>query len=160
MGNNFEADDVLARQLMAGKEYTYEFDVEYTNPQGKTFRGTFSVHRPTIGEKIKIGVLDSKIRGGAEVDVYTQNLSYMLATLMVVVDESPKWFQPGKVYEFDLLAAVFKPYIEWENNFFRDNSEQAPGSEESSNAKSNMDVNAVDGGRKGRIGPADDKASN
>jgi hypothetical protein len=132
---------------LAGKDYTHEFDIDYEDAQGKKYKGSFVVHRPTIGEKIKIDVLDSRLRQGEALGPASWNLTYSLATLMVVVDEAPKWFKtaPGQIYDYDLLSEIFTQYITWANQFFRPDKTEPAKTEEQHVSGQNVESDGSNG---------------
>jgi len=123
-GGNQAKFDLLARQLFAGKKVQYSFDIDYVAPNGDEFKGKFTVHRPTIGEKIQIGNYDARLRQELDVDVYTNNLTHIISTLVVVVDTAPDWWIPGQLYDYELLENVYFQYVKWVNTFFRKDKEK------------------------------------
>ena len=130
--------ELVQELIVGGKKVQHQFSIDYTDLQGNKFEGFFTVHRPTIGEKIRIGVLDSRLRQELDVDIYTGNMSYMVATLLVVVDHSPDWWKPAQIYDFDLLAKVYNTYIKWNNTFFRKDDAEHGGDKDSAISKNDL----------------------
>lgn len=90
--------------------YTFELDMKV--PSGEEFKGTFTYHRPTIGERIRIGVLEAQKLGGlVNVDVFTSQLAHMVATLEVIIDKAPVWWKPEELRDMEVLQMVFQDYL-------------------------------------------------
>lgn len=97
---------------------THTFNVDVTVPSGENFKGSFSVHRPTIGERIRIGVQEGReLQGLANVDFLTSNLAHILATLDVVVDSNPVWWKPRDLVDLEVMQAVYDKYIDYLQGF-------------------------------------------
>ena len=89
------------------------FNLDLTVPSGERFEGTFEMHRPTIGERIRIGVLEAQKLGGlGNVDMVTAGLAHMLATLEVVVDKAPVWWKPEELRDLEVVQAVWQAYVD------------------------------------------------
>jgi hypothetical protein len=95
-------------------ENSVTFEIDMTNKAGEKFQGKFVVHRPTVKETIKIGLITAKELEGqvANVDVFTYDLAQMVATFDVVVDEAPKWFDPREMRDSEVLRAVWQKYAD------------------------------------------------
>lgn len=90
---------------------SWTFSIDMTVPSGETYKGTFTVHRPTIGERVRIGILEAqKLAGLNNVDVVTQGIVHMLATLEVVIDKAPVWWKPEELRDLEVLQAVWQEY--------------------------------------------------
>ena len=51
---------------------THTFIIDVTVPSGENFKGQFVIHRPTIGERIRIGVQEGReLQGLANVNILT-----------------------------------------------------------------------------------------
>jgi hypothetical protein len=83
------------------------------------FVGTFVVHYASQMENIEIGVIRTELlMGNQNVDNLTDNLVTALATLEVVLDAFPDWFNPyDEKVEYEILEYVFVEYITWVNSF-------------------------------------------
>ena len=107
-------------KINQGKKRTYEFNVDFkeVNPE---FVGKVVVHYPSQIERIQIGVTRSALLGGnLEVDVITNNLAFMAATLDTVLDSKPDWLDMGNPdLEYEVLLAVYEEYEKWVSSFRR-----------------------------------------
>ena len=138
---------MLAQQVFLGKKVQHTFSVDHTSSEGKKYEGQFTIHRPTIGEKIRIGTLDARFREELSVDTYTGNLCHMLATLIVVIDNSPAWWDYQQLFDYEMLEKVYLEYVRWVNQFFRFGRN---GDEK--NSDESVSTNNVDNNDSGRIG--------
>lgn len=95
--------------------HTFHVDKEVN---GERYVGSFTVHRPTIGEMMRIGVLEARELGGlSNVDQVTQMMAHMVATLEIVVDMKPEWWKPREILEFEVLQEVFEQYLDFLRRF-------------------------------------------
>lgn len=104
------AEEEKVENKNLSNSFTYEMDMKVNS--GETFKGTFALHRPTIGERLKIGVLEAQKLGGlANIDAYTSGIAHMVATLEVVVDKAPVWWKPEELRDLEVMQAVWEFYI-------------------------------------------------
>lgn len=97
---------------------TCTFRIEKTLPTGEEFSGTFTIHRPTIGERINIGILEAqRLVGMANVDMYTGGLVHMVATLETIIDDAPVWWKPQEMRDVEVVTEVYNKYIDFLNTF-------------------------------------------
>jgi len=97
---------------------SHTFTVDVTVPSGENFKGSFTVHRPTIGERIRLGVQEGReLQGLANVDFLTSNLAHILSTLEVVVDSCPVWWKPRDLRDLEVVQAVYDKYIDYLQEF-------------------------------------------
>jgi hypothetical protein len=108
----------LLKKVNEGKKRTHSFNVDYTdiNP---TFLGTFSIHYPSQLERMQIGVTKSALLGGnMPVDVLTDNIAHIAATLDSIIDSKPDWFDVGNPeLDYDILRAVYEECNNWIDSF-------------------------------------------
>jgi hypothetical protein len=105
---------------------THSFTIDVTVPSGENFKGQFTLHRPTIGERIRIGVQEGReLQGLANVDMLTSNLAHILSTLEVVVDTYPVWWKPRDLKDMEVLQAVYEKYVDYLQEF-QGGSKQQP----------------------------------
>ena len=106
-------------EVTKGNKRTHAFYAEFTDINPKFTKGKFVVHHPTQLERMQIGVNKSVLLGGVmPLDNITDNLSHIMATLDVVIDEKPTWFDvEDPDLDYDILEAVFLEYMEWVNSF-------------------------------------------
>ena len=104
---------------------TYAFHIEMATKSGEDFAGDFVVHRPTIRERIRIGVIEAQeLVGLNNIDVITSGLAHWVATFDVVVDKAPVWWKPREMYDMEVLQAVYQKYIDYLREF-----QELPGTE-------------------------------
>jgi len=97
---------------------TQTFTIVKEVPSGERFEGTFTVHRPTVGERIRIGVIEAQeIAGLNNVDLMTSGLARMVATLDVVVDKFPLWWKPRELRDLEVIQEVYGKYISFLDSF-------------------------------------------
>jgi len=97
---------------------SHTFKIEMKMPSGEEFSGSFTIHRPTIGERITIGVLEAqRLIGLSNVDLYTGGLAHMVATLETVVDDAPIWWKPQDLRDVEVIQEVYTQYINFLNTF-------------------------------------------
>lgn len=98
--------------------FTFSIDVKVQS--GERFEGTFTVHRPTIGEMIKIGNNEAReLEGLNNVDMMTNGLARMVATLDVVIDKKPLWWKPRELRDLEVIQEVYQKYIDFLAEFQR-----------------------------------------
>lgn len=121
----------LGQNVLLGKARTTVEQVDITDFE-PTFIGKFKFHSPTVMERMRIGVAKSQLLQGLEghVDVMTDNIAHMSATLAVVIDDAPTWFNLDEIYEYEVLERVYDKYFEW-NSSFRKASDQSNDAENS-----------------------------
>jgi len=96
----------------------HSFIVNYTNAQGQDFSGTFVVHRPTLGETMRIGVKAAQDLGGmSNVDIVSSMVAQMIATLEIVIDTHPEWWKPRELRELEVLQIVYEKYTDYLREF-------------------------------------------
>jgi hypothetical protein len=97
---------------------THSFTISYKNSKGEEFSGSFTVHRPTIGELMRIGVKEASELGGlTNVDINTSIIAHMLASLDVVVDMKPEWWKPREMRDLEVLQEVYEKYLDYLRTF-------------------------------------------
>lgn len=93
----------------------------------ETIRGEqYTFQRPTLADNIKIGKLASNILGEdmGTADALTKELSYILATLKVVLLQSPDNFDIDECHDMVLVGEINKAYLD-KMGFFRPGGEDA-----------------------------------
>jgi len=98
---------------MENKSNSFTIELDLKLLHGEEFIGKFKIHRPTIGERIKIGVIEAReIEGLSNVDILTSNLAHMIATFDVIVDEAPLWWKPRDLRDLEVLQTVYQKYVD------------------------------------------------
>ncbi len=96
----------------------HTFRIDMKLPSGEEFNGSFTIHRPTIGERINIGILEAQRLGGlSNIDAFTGGLAHMVATLEVVIDDKPTWWKPQELRDVEVINEVYNKYVEYLNTF-------------------------------------------
>lgn len=121
---------IIGQQVQAGKKriHTVQIDLSDIDPE---YVGTFKFHHPTVIERMQIGVMKSKLLDGLEgrVDLITDNIAHMTATLENVLDSSPDWFNVNNVFDYEVLDTVYEEYINWYNSFRRSSARNDDGND-------------------------------
>lgn len=109
---------ILGQQILQGKTRTKTEQFNFSHID-EEYVGSFTFHHPSLIERMQIGVTKSQFLQGLEgrVDVLTDNIAHMTATLDVVLDDAPKWFKVGALYEYEILETVYDKYAEWVSSF-------------------------------------------
>lgn len=125
------ADDQAALDILTGiidqDARTYTMQKTLTIFGGKR-EGTFRFHYPTIGDRVKQGLLQSQFLGGVSpqvVDVVTFNLTYSMAFLASICDQMPQWFRFELMESQEELGEMFREVNEFVESFRRDDDEAA-----------------------------------
>jgi len=91
---------------------THTFSISVKVPSGEEFEGTFTIHRPTVGERIKIGNNEAReLEGLNNVDMMTSGLARMIATFDVIVDKAPIWWKPRELRDLEVIQEVYQKYV-------------------------------------------------
>lgn len=117
----------LLQKVNQGKKRTHTFDVDFTE-YDPAFMGKFMVHYPSQVESLQIGVNTSALlMGNDAVDIHTRNLATILATLDIVIDYRPDWFDiDDPAIEYEMLEAIFIEYADWRDSFRRGANQSRP----------------------------------
>lgn len=113
INENEKKETALNVLILHSKTHTFEIDVD-------GYKGEFIVKYPSLIEQIKIGTLLSKLTEGIDakqLDIITNNISFMVATLMVVIVKSPEWFNLDNLYDYTVLDEIYTKYADWANSF-------------------------------------------
>jgi len=125
MANQDMKQEILNRVDAASKisqsdSKKFDFSVDING-----YKGDFSVKYPSLMDKMRIGTARSKLLGGLSsdvVDIITDNIAFMSATLMTICTKSPKWFNLDVLDDYEVLEAVYERYKAWADTFRVDNS--------------------------------------
>lgn len=98
---------------------TFTFSIDMSDSTtGEPFVGSFTVHRPTMAELMRIGVSEARELGGlANVDLETSMLAHMIATLETIIDLSPDWWKPREIRDVEVVQAVYGKYLDYLREF-------------------------------------------
>ena len=105
-------------KINLGKRRTHTFNVDFSDIDPE-FVGKFTLHYPSQIERLQIGVTKSALLGGnLNVDTRTDDIAHIIATLDVVTDVSPSWFDvTDDRVAYDILESVFIEYMNWVDSF-------------------------------------------
>jgi len=97
-------------------QHTIKVDFSELDPK---FVGSFVIHKPSQMERLEIGKISSVLRGGDEkLDTRAYNIATIIATLEVLLDDKPDWFDVfDPELEYEILEEVYEQYINFLNNF-------------------------------------------
>lgn len=79
--------------------------------------GRFVFRRPNNGDRIKIAIKTKKTTEGMELDNYSANLAYVMATFEVCCTEKPKGVEFAEMEESAPLFEMFARFSEWQEMF-------------------------------------------
>jgi len=103
-------------QMMESHKRIYRFSIDKNG-----FKGEFTIKYQSLMDRMKIGTLRAKYLGDMQnkVDIHTDNIAYMCATLETLLIEKPKWFNLEILDDYSVLEAVYEEYMNWANSFRR-----------------------------------------
>jgi len=105
---------------------SHTFTIDLKLPSGE-FSGKFTVHRPTMGEKLRIGNISAReLEGNTNADGMTTGIAYMIATFDVVIDSAPTWFKSRELRDLEVLQAVWDEYSNYLSTFQRKTEPEEP----------------------------------
>jgi hypothetical protein len=106
------------QKITQGKRRTLDIPVDFSHIK-EEFVGSFTVHYPSQMEKIQIGVIKSELlQGNMMIDTETDNTVSAIATLEVVLDKYPDWFNPyDPDVEYEILEHLLIEYLKWVRTF-------------------------------------------
>jgi hypothetical protein len=109
----------LGREVQQGtaKKLPTQIDLTTLEP---TWVGNFIFRYPSLMDRMKIGVMKTSLLNGmslAGIDNEVDNIAYMMATLTVVMESAPDWFQLDVLEDYDALDRVFEEYAKWRDSF-------------------------------------------
>jgi hypothetical protein len=99
---------IINRQEKLMKGNIVAFEIEHNGDKGK-----FRFRRPTIGDSIRVGVTKARIlENQIGVDDQTSGIANALATIEVLCEDRPLWFEdPERLEDFELLLRVYEGYM-------------------------------------------------
>jgi hypothetical protein len=90
------------------------------NVNGFHKTGTFKAKYPSITDRIAIGSLRAKLLDGApsrSVDNFTDNLSFIVAYLNVLLVKKPGWFDMSTMDDVSVVDELYTEVAKWVDNF-------------------------------------------
>jgi hypothetical protein len=113
--------DISKSEQAKKLELTKTFNIDHPGEDGERKLGEFTIHRATIGDLMRYGVIKARLCGGENVDTGCAWMAEMVALCRVCIDDAPKWWKPEDSFDEGLLAAVYDQVREFQNSF-RDRS--------------------------------------
>ena len=122
-------------QVMESHKRVYSFLLDRD-----TYKGEFTVKYPSLMDRMKIGTLRAKYLDGmvGSIDMYTDNIAYMSATLETLLINKPKWFNLEILDDYSILEYVYEEYLNWVNSFRRE--PESNTNEEDSGTRANEET--------------------
>lgn len=114
----------LGQEILKGNKRTTVKEIDLTSVD-KRYIGDFTFKVPSLLEKMRVGIVKAGLLKGmseSSLDIMTQNIAHMTATLTVVCPEYPKWFNLDEIEDYIVLETVYDTYLDWENSFRTGNS--------------------------------------
>lgn len=100
----------------------FEFTLDWHDKRRDLrWQGRFTGHVLTPLEVVQVGVTRARLLGNqppASVDAATLNLVEVMAHLAVALDDTPKWWDPQKLRDMQLLGAVYEEVARREAAFW------------------------------------------
>ncbi|AGR46777.1 tail assembly chaperone [Bacillus phage JL] len=105
------------QDINQGDARTHTFKADFTDVD-PTFVGMFTVHHPNMMDELAIGRLYASLKGGLEVDQFTDNIATVVSTLDVVLDKKPEWFHVGNSkVDYPMWEVIYLEYRNWVESF-------------------------------------------
>ena len=106
---------------------TKAFTIEHEGMDGVKVVGQFSTKKLTMMEKVKVGVIKSRLTSGLQYDLETRSglsstyddYAEAIAHCQVALTEKPAWFDPENITDDSLLFKVYKEVADLESAIFR-----------------------------------------
>lgn len=114
--------DITSDGALKAKDirFTKRFFMEWLDEDDVKQSGEFTVKRPNIEERARIGTLLAELREDkppSSIDRATSQLHQWLAVCSVVVVQFPPWFQPQTMYDAGPLERVYLEALAFDQSF-------------------------------------------
>ena len=105
---------------------TKTFHIDYhSNMEDKSYVGTFTVRKLTIGDISRLGLIKAKMadgfsyneRTGRGIDDTTNAINEMLAHFEIALIQKPEWFVPDELIDVGVLREVYGEVASFEADF-------------------------------------------
>ena len=105
---------------------TKTFHIDYHSPMDdKSYVGTFTVKKLTIGDLSRLGLMKAKMADGFShseetgrgIDDTTNAINEMLAHFEIALLQKPEWFVPDELIDLNILREVYKEVASFEADF-------------------------------------------
>lgn len=114
---------------MKDSSLLHTFTIDFLSEEdGRRYSGQFTTKKLTIRDMTQLGVRKAQLCGGLHydplnpgqgLDFSTDQINGMLAHLEVSLTQAPAWWNLDELTDIDVLAAVHKEVVSFENNFPR-----------------------------------------
>ena len=105
-----------------GVKPEHAFSLDYTDPRGHKWTGSFRCHVLTIDERTQVGLTRARLLNGVApilLDGETLDILEMRAHLAVALDEGPEWAERiGKFRDVNVLGAIYREVRNHETIFW------------------------------------------
>lgn len=118
------AEDIQKEEILSGivdtelRKYTFKKEYEFF---GKVLQGTFEAKYMSVTDRIKIGVLRSKLLDGADnVDPLTDDIVFMISYLQVALTKVPRWWNYDQLSldgDLEKLREVYNEVYNFNTSF-------------------------------------------
>lgn len=99
---------------------TKEFTIEHEFMDGTKKVGQFTAHKLNMGEKIRVGVLKTRMGDGlSDLGKTYDDYAEAVALCRMSLTDKPDWFDPEDIVDDTLLWKVYREVAELETAIFR-----------------------------------------
>lgn len=95
---------------------TFYFSVE-SAVDGKQYEGDFTIRKMGLMQLSQLGTTKARLSGGLAVEPHYDYLNQQIAQCMVSIEKSPPWWDLNKMVDTEILGAIHKEVISFENSF-------------------------------------------
>ena len=142
---------------MAKRLHTFNIDIE-SEVDEKHYQGAFTCRKAAVIDFSKISKRKSELSGGRYcvidddgkptgqgIDEYSDGLNNLVATLETLLVSAPDWFNVEEIGDNDVMMAIFKEVMAFQNSFRRRRrpEAEAPGADSSSQGNSSSESEAA-----------------
>jgi hypothetical protein len=108
----------MLNRINQGKKVQHVIKIDFSDLDPR-FVGNFVIHKASNMERLNIGRITSALKGGDDkVDNRTHNIATIIATLEVLLDEKPDWFDVfDPEIEYEILEEIYAQYLDFIGNF-------------------------------------------
>ena len=138
------ADKVTGRNQEAGDDaasvdpkaaLTYEFEIDWRDPQGNRWRGHFRNKVLTVGQRRQVKIIKAKLAADltvaaldADVWILNEKLAHLMVSLDQTVEGFPKWARKlDDLFYEELIDLLYTEIVSHEATFLRRGSSAGSG---------------------------------
>ncbi len=115
MGLGDKTNEGMTQDIILGKTKYFQIDMEF-----KGARGTFKFRRPSLKDRLTMGVVEANFIGGTNrnaVAIETLNIARAMSVFTTVMESSPDWFDVDTFDDYEFMVALYDKYFEVTNPF-------------------------------------------